>query len=181
MRKNQLKTVVPNEAHEIIKNMENEFDVTVVTQNVDDLHERAGSTKVIHLHGELTKIRSSGDTGYVADYKEDLKIGDNCPQGYQLRPSIVLFHESLPANEFHMAVNKICEADVIIVVGTSLQVYPAASLPWESKDTAIIYYVDPAELVIDVPKQRRPFFYHIKEKATVGMKGIYKELKEIYL
>ncbi len=181
MRKNQLKTVEPNKAHQIIHNMENEFDVTVVTQNVDDLHERAGSKNVLHLHGELTKLRSSGNSDYVTEYKEDIKVGDLCPQGHQLRPNIVLFHESLPSETFYKAVNKICDADVIIVVGTSLQVYPAAGLPWESKDTAIIYYVDPAELSVNIPKERRPFFYHIKDKATKGMEDIYKELKEIYL
>ena len=181
MRKNQLKTVEPNKAHQIIHDMENNFDVTIVTQNVDDLHERSGSKDVIHLHGELTKLKSSGDTGYITDYIDDLKVGDLCPQGHQLRPNIVLFHENLPSEAFHKALNRICDADVIIVVGTSLQVYPAASLPWESKDTAIIYYVDPAELAITVPKQKRPYFYHIKEKATKGMENIFNELKEIYL
>lgn len=179
-RKNQLHEVNPNKAHQIISEMEKEFDVTIVTQNVDNLHERAGSTNVLHLHGELSKMRSSGNPDYIVEYKNDIKVGDKCPQGHQLRPDIVLFGESLPSSNFHKSILSVVDADVIIVVGTSLQVRPASALPWEGKDTAIIYLIDPADLEINVPKQRRPFFYHIKEKATVGMEIVYNELKEIY-
>jgi len=180
-RKNHLKTTLPNKAHEIIKEMEEDFDVTIVTQNIDDLHERAGSKTVIHLHGELTKLRSSGNENYKTDYIDDLKIGDLCPKGHQLRPNVVLFHENLPSEEYYKAVSTIHAADVVIVVGTSLKVYPAAGLPWESKDNALIYYVDPADVDISIPKLKKSFFYHIKEKATKGMQMVYDDIKDIYL
>lgn len=181
MRKNQMKTVEPNDAHFTVKEMENDFDVTVITQNVDNLHEKAGSSKIIHLHGELSKLKSSNNFNYKEDYIEDLKIGDMCPEGFQLRPHVVLFGEPLPQDEYMEAIYKIEEADIVIVVGTSLKVQPAASLPWQSKDTALVYYVDPAELDIHVPKLKRPFFYHIKQKASVGMEFVYNDIKQIYL
>lgn len=180
-RKNQLQEVEPNKAHQIISEMEKDFDVTIVTQNIDNLHERAGSSNVLHLHGELAKMRSSGDTGYMVEYKDDIKVGDRCPQGHQLRPHVVLFGENLPSENFHKSILRVSEADVIIVIGTSLQVRPASQLPWEGKDTSLIYLIDPADSDINIPKQRKPFFYHIKEKATKGIELVYDELREIYL
>jgi NAD-dependent deacetylase len=181
MRKNQMKTVIPNEAHHIVKELENDFDVTVVTQNVDDLHEKAGSTKIFHLHGDLTKLRSSYDPSYVIDYVDDLKVGDLCPDGAQMRPDIVLFGESLPYAEYEGSLLAINEADVIVICGSSMQVYPAAGMPWESKDNALIYFIDPADINFEVPKQKRPFFTHIQEKATDGMKIVADDIREIYL
>ena len=181
MRKNQMKTVIPNEAHHIVKQLENDFDVTVVTQNVDDLHEKAGSTKIFHLHGDLTKLRSSYDPSYVIDYIDDLKEGDLCPDGAQMRPDIVLFGESLPYAQYEGALLAISEADVIIICGSSMQVYPAAAMPWESQENALIYFIDPADRNFEVPKQKRPFFTHIQEKATYGMKIVADDIREIYL
>lgn len=181
MRKNQLKTVEPNQAHIICKELEEWFDVTIVTQNVDNLHERAGSKKIFHLHGDLTKLRSSYDPSYVIDYIDDLKPGDVCPDGAQMRPDIVLFGESLPQGEFEGAMEAIAEADVLIIVGTSMQVYPAAGMPWESKETCLIYYIDPNEMALNVPKQKRPFFTFVQEKATDGMQFIKDDLIDIYL
>jgi NAD-dependent deacetylase len=181
MRKNQMKTVVPNLAHEIAKQMENEFDVTVVTQNVDDLHEKAGSSIIYHLHGTLSKLKSSSeDSNYKKDYIEDLKVGDLCPEGYQLRPDVVLFGEGLPAMHFYKSQLAFYDADVIIICGTSMQVYPAAGLPWTGKDNALIYFIDPNEIEFNVPKDRRPFFYHIQKKATEGMQEVYDDIKEIF-
>lgn len=181
MRKNQMKVVVPNLAHEIAKQMENEFDVTVVTQNVDDLHEKAGSSIIYHLHGTLSKLKSSySESNYKKDFVEDLKIGDLCPDGYQLRPDVVLFGESLPYDQFYKSQLAFYDADVIIICGTSMQVYPAAGMPWSAQDNALIYFIDPNEIEFNVPKDRRPFFYHIQKKATEGMQEVYDDIKEIF-
>jgi NAD-dependent deacetylase len=181
MRKNDLRNVLPNQAHHHIKELENDFDVVVVTSNVDDLHEKAGSTKIFHLHGDLTKLRSSYDPSYVIDYIDDLKEGDLCPDGAQMRPDIVLFGESLPYAQYEGALLAISEADVIIICGSSMQVYPAAAMPWESQENALIYFIDPADRNFEVPKQKRPFFTHIQEKATDGMKIVADDIREIYL
>lgn len=181
MRKNQMKTVQPNKAHLICKELEELFDVDIITQNVDDLHEKAGSSKIYHLHGTLTKLRSSFNPAYVVDYINDLKPGDVCPDGAQMRPDIVLFGENLPYDEYEGALKSINQADVIIIVGTSMQVYPAAGMPWESKETCIIYYIDPNEMGFVVPKEKRPFFTHVQEKATDGMEFVMNDLKEIFL
>jgi NAD-dependent deacetylase len=181
MRKNQMKTVQPNQAHLICKELEEWFDVTIVSQNVDDLHEKAGSSNIFHLHGSLTKLRSSYNPTYVVDYTEDLKVGDICPDGAQMRPDIVLFGENLPYGEYEGAMQAIQEADVLVIVGTSMQVYPAAGMPWESKETCIIYYIDPNEMGFVVPKQKRPFFTHVQEKATDGMEFVMNDIKEIFL
>ena len=98
-RRRQLKTVVPNAAHLALKELEEQYDVVIVTQNVDDLHERGGSTNIIHLHGELRKVRSTGDEDLIYDWDEDCVLGDRCKKGYQLRPHIVWFGEAVPALE----------------------------------------------------------------------------------
>ena len=179
-RKNELKNILPNKAHLIIKDLEEYFDIIIISTNVDDLHEKAGSTNIYHLHGTLSKIRSSFNPAYEIDYIDDIKVGDVCPDGAQMRPSIVLFGEGLPHREYELSIKAFEEADVVIIVGTSMQVYPAAGLPWVAKETAIIYYVDPGEMMFEIPKQRRPYFYHIKEAATVGMKTVFDDLQEIY-
>ena len=181
MRKNQLKTVEPNSAHHIVKEMEDNFEVTVVTQNVDNLHERAGSNTVYHLHGELSKIKSSENENYVTDYIEDLKIGDVCPEGHQLRPHVVLFGENLPTTQYIKSLEAIYDADVVVIIGTSLRVHPAADLPWRSKENTLIYYIDPADMELYIPKLRRPFFYHIQSKASEGIQHVYDDLKTIFL
>lgn len=140
-RRRQLLEVEPNLAHKNIASLESQFDVTVVTQNVDDLHERGGSTKVIHLHGELLKVRSIRDEFMVYDWKDDLNLGDTCDQGIQLRPHIVWFGEAVPLLE--QAAMVIQDADVVAVIGTSMQVYPAASLLSYAPGSAMKYYIDP--------------------------------------
>jgi NAD-dependent deacetylase len=126
-RRLQAAGVEPNSAHHAIAQLEKAFEVTVITQNVDDLHERAGSSDVLHLHGKLRSVRSSAETGYRADVGEKaVMLGDLCPKGHQLRPDIVWFGEAVP--NFDLALPIVAKADKVLVVGTSLTVYPAASL-----------------------------------------------------
>lgn len=140
-RRRQLFGVSPNKAHEALVALENYFDVAIITQNVDDLHERAGSSQVIHLHGELLKVRSTYDENLVLDWKKDLKIGDFCKNGHQLRPHIVWFGEEVPL--LWKAVEITQTADILIIIGTSMQVYPAASLVHYVSPRTPIYFVDP--------------------------------------
>ena len=170
-RRAQLATVKPNSAHYAIASLEDEWNVTVVTQNVDNLHERAGSTKIIHLHGELTKVRPENcyndRDGYseatVFDIGADaVHIGDLAPNGAQLRPHIVWFGEAVPKIE--AAIDAVEAADMVLIVGTSLQVYPAAGLyRYAGMDTPI-YIIDPADMSL-----RDSRITHIKEVATKGM------------
>ena len=126
-RRKQLFEVEPNNGHKALVELENLFDVQIITQNVDDLHERAGSSNVIHLHGELKKVRSSSDSSLVYELDHwEIKMGDNCEKGSQLRPHIVWFGEGVPMIE--KAIDIVSQADILIVVGTSMVVYPAASL-----------------------------------------------------
>ncbi|MEC4005006.1 NAD-dependent deacylase [Flavobacterium sp. SUN052] len=140
-RRKQLHEVKPNLGHKTLADLENDFDVHIITQNVDNLHEKAGSTKVLHLHGELLKVRSTRDENYILDWKTDLKKGDVDPNGFQLRPHIVWFGEDVPALE--EALNTVQNADYIAVIGTSMQVYPAAGLIHYGKPNVPIYYIDP--------------------------------------
>lgn len=139
-RRRQLLQVLPNAAHYSLAKLEQEFDVTIITQNVDDLHERAGSTNVLHLHGELLKVRSMGSSR-VIDWGKDLNLGDLCAEGHQLRPHIVWFGEDVPMIAPAMEIT--AEADVLMVIGTSMQVYPAASLIHYISNEAPIYFIDP--------------------------------------
>ena len=125
-RRAQLQQVTPNPAHLALVDLEQAYDVHIITQNVDDLHERAGSSHILHLHGELTKVRSSVNENYVIAWDGDQQLDDKDPQGYPMRPFIVWFGEAVPLIE--NAVSIIANADVVLVVGTSMQVYPAASL-----------------------------------------------------
>ena len=140
-RRRQLLNVSPNEAHKALTQLESNYDVTIITQNVDDLHERAGSTKVLHLHKELLKVRSTKPNAIEFDWKEDILMGDTCEEGYQLRPHIVWFGEAVPMLDDAIAITAM--ADILIIVGTSMQVYPAASLiDFVSAETPI-YFIDP--------------------------------------
>lgn len=140
-RRRQLFEVEPNSAHINLAGLEDKFKVTIITQNVDDLHERAGSTNVIHLHGELLKVRSTYDAKSIQDWKTDLILGDVCEKGYQLRPHIVWFGEDVPMIERAV---KICEtADILIIIGTSMQVYPAAGLIQYVPEQTPTYFIDP--------------------------------------
>lgn len=140
-RRKQLFDVTPNEAHLALVKLEESYDVTIITQNVDDLHERAGNSNVIHLHGELLKVRSSIDSDLIIDWKTDLNLGDTCAKGSQLRPHIVWFGEEVPMLDKAIEITK--EADVLIIIGTSMQVYPAASLVHFAPTLSPIFFIDP--------------------------------------
>ncbi len=140
-RRRQLKTVQPNAGHLALVTLEEKFDVTILTQNVDNLHERAGSSHVLHLHGELTKVRSTGAKARVYDWHDDLHIGDTCEDGFQLRPHIVWFGEDVP--NYTMAMNHCMKGDMFLIVGTSMQVYPAAGLVQYAPKGMPVYYIDP--------------------------------------
>jgi len=140
-RRRQLLTVSPNAAHTAIAHLEETHDVVVITQNVDDLHERAGSSRIIHLHGELRKVRSTKNSNLIYDWDKDVTSKDTCQEGSPLRPHIVWFGEAVPALE--PAINEIRSCEVIIIIGTSMQVYPAASLTSYAGLDVHIYYVDP--------------------------------------
>jgi len=140
-RRRQLKEVRPNSGHIGLVELEKNFDVTIITQNVDDLHERAGSSKVIHLHGELRKVRSSKFPGSIQYWEEDCNLGNLCEKGFQLRPHIVWFGEAVPKME--EAAEYTAEADIVIIIGTSMQVYPAAGLVGIAKVDIPIFYIDP--------------------------------------
>jgi len=141
-RRRQLHTVEPNQGHIVLAELENDFDVHIITQNVDNLHEKAGSSKVLHLHGELLKVRSDCNSSkHILYWATDLKIGDVDADGIQLRPHIVWFGEMVPALE--EAINIIEQADCVAVIGTSLQVYPAASLVHYASPHVPVFYIDP--------------------------------------
>ena len=161
-RRAQLFEVEPNQAHIILKTLESDFEVEIVTQNVDDLHERAGSESVIHLHGELRKVRSTGDQSLVYEHEGDINIGDLCDKGYQLRPHIVWFGESVPMIE--TAIDIVSKADILIIIGTSMQVYPAASLIHYIQKGIPVFYIDPNPA--DIHWENLTV---IKEKASKGM------------
>lgn len=161
-RRRQLLTVEPNDAHKALANLEKKHEVTIITQNVDDLHERAGSTNVIHLHGELLKARCTVNENLVLDWKKDLNLGDLSNGNHQLRPHIVWFGEMVPMIE--IAAEVVEKADAIIIVGTSMQVYPAAGLIQYSKPDATIYFVDPNPSISET-KRIKVF----AEKASIGV------------
>lgn len=170
-RRKQLFEVAPNDGHHGLVDLEKKFDVQIITQNVDDLHERAGSSNVLHLHGELKKVRSTSnpDLIYTLDNWE-LKMGDKCEEGSQLRPHIVWFGESVPMIE--PAVNIVSEADVLIVIGTSMAVYPAASLINFVDNHIPKYYIDPKAFQVSGVEN----LTIINEKAGIGVPKLVEEL-----
>jgi len=167
-RRAELLTVEPNDAHKIIAELEKDFDVHIITQNVDDLHERAGSTNVLHLHGELLKARSTVKEDYVIDWFGDMTEDDIDDEGDQLRPHIVWFGEDVPL--MNAATRTIKTADIVIIIGTSMQVYPAANLVFHTH-APDIYYVDPDPAKVDDIELN-----YIKASATKGMKQLKKLL-----
>lgn len=169
-RRSQLSEVKPNEAHNIIAQLENQFEVIVITQNVDDLHERAGSQKVIHLHGELYKACSEQNKELVTDWKKDILLGDLAPDGSQYRPFIVWFGEDVPLLD--LAADMVYDADILIVIGTSLQVYPAANLIHFAHNAKKKYIIDPHCQDYTVPSD----FVKLPMKATEGMAKVKGEL-----
>ena len=172
-RRKQLFDAKPNDGHFGIAELEKWFEVTIVTQNVDDLHERAGSSNVLHLHGELRKVRSTIDPDlvYTLDGWE-LKFGDKCEKGSQLRPHIVWFGESVPA--LYDAIPIVEEADIIVVVGTSLVVYPAAGLVHYAKPEAPVFVVDPNR-----PSVTLKNVVYIDEKAGKGIEILKEKLEKL--
>jgi NAD-dependent deacetylase len=171
-RRRQLLEVKPNKAHYNLVALEKEYDVEIITQNVDDLHERAGSSKVTHIHGELLKVRSSVDEAFVLDWKKDLVLGDLCRKKSQLRPHIVWFGEIVPMLE--KAINITKKADILVIIGTSMQVYPAASLINYVKLNTPIYFIDP------LPSISKNVFSNLKIIADVASLGSEK-LKELLI
>jgi NAD-dependent deacetylase len=163
-RRSQLENAIPNAAHKGLVDLEKYFEVHIITQNVDNLHEKAGSKNVLHLHGILTQARSTGDPSLVYDigYKP-IHQGDNCEKGFQLRPNIVWFGEAVPAIEEAAAISS--SADIFVVIGTSMVVYPAAGLIEYVPQNAPIYLIDPNEVTVPVYRH----IHTIREKASVGV------------
>jgi len=173
-RRRQLAECKPNDGHILLAELEKHFDVQIITQNIDNLHERAGSTNILHLHGELTKVRSTIDQSLMYDigYK-DIVLGDKCEKGSQLRPHIVWFGEEVPMLE--QAINLTGEADIFVVIGSSLNVYPAAGLIAYAPLRAPIYLIDPKDVAIPVNRKVEV----IREKASTGIAVLIKRLVNV--
>lgn len=172
LRRKQILEVNPNEAHFLIAQMELQYEVQVITQNIDDLHERAGSRKVLHLHGNIRYAKSSGpnqEKAYFPIEGWELKLSDLCSDGYPLRPHVVWFGESVPMME--TAANLISNADILIVIGTSLQVYPAAGLVNMASNQCKKFIIDPGIDESNIPSD----FKLIKKSATSGLKYLIEE------
>lgn len=149
-RRAQLKEVQPNRGHEILAELEQSFNVQIITQNVDNLHERAGSSNILHLHGELVKVRGEFSEEESIYWENDINLGDVNENAEQLRPDIVWFGEQVPAIDF--AIPHMQSADIVLIIGTSLQVYPAAGLMHYAKSNVPVYYIDPNPATIyDLP------------------------------
>jgi len=165
-RRKQLFEVEPNAGHKALVELEKKYDVVIITQNVDDLHERAGSTKVVHLHGELRKVRSSGNSRMILDWTGDLNLGDICAEGFQLRPHIVWFGEMVPM--YQTALKLMTDVDYVIVIGTSMQVYPAAGLVYQAPTFTPVYFIDPN------PQIRESNFKNITVLPEIASTGVKK-------
>ncbi|MCH2084837.1 MAG: NAD-dependent deacylase [Saprospiraceae bacterium] len=172
-RRAQLHEVHPNDGHRALVELEKDYDVTIVTQNIDDLHERAGSTDIVHLHGELFKARSTADPRLVYDWKKDITTDDKCEKGAQIRPHIVWFGEEVPM--LNLAAQHTSEAHIVIIIGTSMQVYPAAGLVGVAPKDAQIYYIDPKPS-INYELSMIPNLKVIEEVATTGVRKVVDEL-----
>jgi len=171
-RRKQLRNVNPNSAHKAIAELEKKHEVFIITQNVDDLHERAGSTSVLHLHGELFKVRSTGVASTILDWKKDLILGDICKDGYPLRPHIVWFGENVP--EMDNAIRTVIQSDVLIIIGTSMQVYPAASLMQYAPSNAQVFFIDPKPSINSTDR-----ITVIADNATNGVPKAIEEINKI--
>lgn len=169
-RRRQLHEVQPNEAHRLLAELEKHFEVQIITQNIDDLHERAGSTNILHIHGELFKSCSCSNKKLIYDQKEDINIGDKAEDGAQLRPFIVWFGEDVPL--YQNAREIVRESDILLVIGTSLQVYPAAGLIHDIKDDCLLIVINPNETGFGYGQRA----VVMKETATQGMKLLFDKL-----
>jgi len=166
-RRRQLKEVLPNQGHIDLVQLEQNHVVVIITQNVDDLHERAGSSHIIHLHGELNKVRCTVKEELIYEWDKDLHTGDLSDAGHQLRPHIVWFGEMVPMLE--KAAAEVATADIILIIGTSMQVYPAAGLVSYAQAHAKIYYIDPKPL-LNYELRHASKLTVIEEVATKGVK-----------
>lgn len=172
-RRRQLHEVQPNNAHRLLAELEKYFDVQIITQNIDDLHERAGSTNILHLHGELFKSCSSNNKKLIYEQKGDINIGDKAEDGAQLRPFIVWFGEDVPLYETAREIVK--DSDILLVIGTSLQVYPAAGLVHEIKDDCLLIVINPNETGFGYGERA----VVMKETATKGMQLLFDKLVDL--
>jgi len=173
-RRAQLINVQPNKGHLELVKLESKYNVQIITQNVDDLHERAGSKNVLHLHGELLKVRSTKNLKLVYDWTTDLNIGDVCKEKSQLRPHIVWFGEDVPLLD--QAIETTLKADVLIIIGTSMQVYPAANLINYTKSNIPIYFIDPKP---SVSRHNYSNLKVISENASTGVAKVITELMSL--
>jgi len=169
-RRKKALEAMPNDGHKYLAKLEEHYSVSVVTQNIDNLHEKAGSSNVTHLHGSIFESRSTVDPDLIYPISGELKVGDKCEKGSQLRPNIVWFGEMVP--KMDAAIQEALIADIFIVIGTSMVVYPAAGLLEYVKDQIPKYVIDPNLLEIPV----KPNLNFINEKGSVGMKKLYNEL-----
>lgn len=172
-RRRQLLNVAPNAGHLALSQLEKNHDVSIITQNVDNLHERAGSKQVLHLHGELLKSQSSNDSELVFDCFSDITLNDKCPKGSQIRPHIVWFGETV--TKLNDAIAEILEADIFIIVGTSLQVHPAAGIVTFVKAGTPVYYVD-ANPTINQELSGLTNLTIIKDTAAMGLPKLVEQL-----
>jgi NAD-dependent deacetylase len=173
MRRRELLKALPNEGHKSLVELEKDFEVHIITQNIDNLHELAGSKKVLHLHGELMKARSTGDESliYTIDPQQcDIRLGDLCEKGFQLRPHIVWFGEAVPMISEAEEITR--RADIFVIIGTSLNVYPAAGLLQDVRKSVPVYLIDPKNV-----HTQRYDIHHIQKGASEGI----IELKKIIL
>ena len=164
-RRKELSTVQPNKAHDIITSLQNDYDVVVVTQNVDDLHEKSGTKNVIHLHGELTKMRGEYYPNDIFVCDNDIKEGDLCPKNSQLRPHVVWFGEDVP--NMSTAIKEVKNADYLVVVGTSLNVYPAAFIIDYISNDCKLFNINPEDISDEIVNKSK--LINIVEKSTIGM------------
>jgi len=169
MRRENCLNAKPNNAHLKIASLEDRFDISIITQNIDDLHERAGSKNIIHLHGEIIKSRSSETNKIFQIEGSKIKENELCPEGYPLRPHVVWFGEDVP--NLKLAQNLVNVADILVIIGTSLRVYPAANLIYEAKPNCMKYVIDPNEIDIKTD------VIHIKEKGSVGIDKLIQLIK----
>jgi len=172
-RRSQLQNVNPNEGHFILAQLEKNFKIDIITQNVDDLHERAGSLHITHLHGELLKVRCTNSQNHIIEWKTALNMDQKCFCGAQMRPNIVWFGEDVPLFELATQITK--QADILLVVGTSLQVYPAASLLHYTSPSTPIYYIDPNPEHI----KSNHNVHIIKANATEGLKHFQQIINQL--
>ncbi|MDX2245322.1 MAG: NAD-dependent deacylase [Bacteroidia bacterium] len=174
-RRAQARLAQPNAGHYALAELEAHFEVQIITQNIDDLHEKAGSAHILHLHGEINKMRSVTDSSYIVDVEGDINLGDTAPDGGQLRPHIVWFGEEVPL--ITKAVKLMAGADIVAVIGTSLVVYPAAGLLEVAPPYAPVFVVDPHKPPISGARN----IHYIQERGSIGVPILATLLKEKFL